>query len=439
MSRGEWRSDQVEYRPGDMVEYQGKMYSNVHGHASSHEYCPAQDPHSWIYLHDARTYGYSPPAYPETRHERRMDRHEEHRLRHEEHMERRHERIMDRHLSHLQRLGLVQPVQAPPPVQYVAVAPPPPNMAYGNPAPYGAYPPPNMAYPPPGQYGAYPGNPPPNMPYANPGQYGGPPGNYPPNPAYQHGPGGPPPYGAGGMPPHGVAYTAHNGVKVEHEDTHKKWYELDEKKKNALIAGGLAIGLAAIAGGAYYVHKKHEKEGEAMHAQAWDVQNWMITSNQKTELFLKDGPKTPTTWVYSAHIDDVKKDLIPGGEEDGQPWYIARAPHNSGLLTGKCRPDVGAFLGYDHEAVQVKYYDVLVGDAKAVKWVPHKGHLSISELGAQPIEGGHDPDGTTLAIARGRVKRDLFPGKASTKLDGAYITVGEKEVKVDEYEVLCYA
>ncbi|KAI5123877.1 hypothetical protein M0805_005694 [Coniferiporia weirii] len=473
MSRGEWRPDQIQYRQGDMVEYQGKIYSNVQGHASSLEYCPAQDPHSWIYLHDARTYAYSPPAYPETRREGLMDRLGGIMDRREEFMDRRiglmdrrggftdrrdvfmdrRERlmdrreglrggIMDRHLNHLRGLGFVQSVQTPPPAQYVAVTPP--NMVYGNPAPYGGYPPP------------------PNMPYANPGQYGGPPGNYPPIP--QHGPGGPgngppnmgnnypPPYNANGMPPHGVAYTAHNGVKVEQEDTHKRWHELEDKKKNALIAGGLVIGLAAIAGGAYYVHKKHQKEGEAMHAQAWDVQNWMITSNQKTELFLKGGPKTPTTWVYSAHIDDVKKDLIPGGEEDGQPWYIARAPHNGGLLTGKCRPDVGAFVGYDREAVQVKYYDVLVGDAKAVKWVRHKGHLSISDLGAQPIEGGHDPDGTALAIARGRAKEKdgimgmggggkegLFPGKASSKLDGAYITVGEKEVKVDEYEVLCYA
>ena len=66
-----------------------------------------------------------------------------------------------------------------------------------------------------------------------------------------------------------------------------------------------------------------------MKAQAWEVQNWMMTSDEKTMSFLhdKDRPKEPTTWIYSAHIDEVKKDLIPGGEEAGQPWYIARAPH----------------------------------------------------------------------------------------------------------------
>lgn len=81
------------------------------------------------------------------------------------------------------------------------------------------------------------------------------------------------------------------------------------------------------------MYKKHKKEGEAMKAQAWEVQNWMMESNQKTEHFLNnhDGPREPTTWAYSAHIDDVERDLIPGGESGGQPWYIARAPHDVSL------------------------------------------------------------------------------------------------------------
>lgn len=111
---------------------------------------------------------------------------------------------------------------------------------------------------------------------------------------------------------------------------------------------------------------------------------------------------------------------------------------------GKCRPNFGAFFGFGHEAVHVKQYEVLVGDSRGVRWVPSSGTFSFEKLGARPVEGGHEDDGTPLVIARARAKEHsgilgiggggkegLFPGKASPKLSGAYVTVGDKEVKVD--------
>ena len=92
--------------------------------------------------------------------------------------------------------------------------------------------------------------------------------------------------------------------------------------------------------------------------------------------------------------------------------------------------------------MQVKAYDVLIGDKNAVKWVKHKGPLNIATLGAQPIVGGHESDGTHLAVARAAVNDNgvmgiggtgtvgVFPGKVSSKMEGAYVTVGEKEVMV---------
>ncbi|KAH8119165.1 hypothetical protein DFH11DRAFT_1722720 [Phellopilus nigrolimitatus] len=405
------------------------MYNNIHNHASSYDFPPDENPKSWIYMYDAGTYAYHPPTSG------RRSRHGRTSGRCEERHERRRERQIDLHLNHLQRLGYVPP--APASSYHVPYHQGIGQQGYAQLPQNYVQPPQN--YPP--NYGQYPSNyeqPLPNYPP----NYVQPPPNYPPNYI---------------QPPPNVAYTAHNGVQVEQQDVKKKWYELDDKKRNALLAGGLVVGLAAVAGGAYYVHSKHQKEGEEKQAQAWDLQNWMMSANTRTEAFMRDGPKAPTTWIYSAHLeshlDSLKKDLIPGGEEDGQPWFIGRAPHNGGIQIGRCRPDEGAFVGYDHEAVHVNYYETLVGDAKGVKWVPHKGHLSISALGgAQPIEGGHENDGTPLAIARACVhekqgvmgigaggKEGIFPGKASTKLDGAYVTVGDKEVKVEKYEVLCYA
>lgn len=92
---------------------------------------------------------------------------------------------------------------------------------------------------------------------------------------------------------------------------------------------------------------------------------------------------------------------------------------------------MGAFIGADKEAVQVKAYDVLIGDKNAVKWVKHKGGgpLNVAKLGAQPIEGGYESDGTHLAIARAFVHdggvmgmggtgiKGVFPGKVSSKME----------------------
>ncbi|THH08084.1 hypothetical protein EW145_g2940 [Phellinidium pouzarii] len=271
-------------------------------------------------------------------------------------------------------------------------------------------------------------------------------------------------------------YQTDDGIQVSQPETEKKWYDLDDKKKNALLisslclafsfslpirlglssiqlAGGLAIGLSALAGGAYYEHEKHKKEGEESKAQAWELQNWMVAARQRTEQFLNEGPRAPVTWVYSEFLDmpALRDNLVLGGEEHGHTWYIARAPHIGGLQPGKCRPKVGAFFGFGHEAIHVKQYEALIGDSRGVRWVPMSGRFSFETLGARAVEGGREDDGTPLAIARGRAKEHsgflgigsggaegLFPGKASPKLDGAYVTVGEKEVRVEEYEVLAY-
>ena len=116
---------------------------------------------------------------------------------------------------------------------------------------------------------------------------------------------------------------------------------------------------------------------------------------------------------------------------------------------GKARPGAGAWFGFGHEAIHVKQYEVLIGDPRAIRWVPVEGTFSFDKLGARPVEGGREDDGTPLVIARAHAKErsgilgiggggqeGLFPGKASPKLSGAYVTVGDKEVKV-EVSVRC--
>jgi hypothetical protein len=77
------------------------------------------------------------------------------------------------------------------------------------------------------------------------------------------------------------------------------------------------------------------------------------------------------------------------------------------------------------------------------------GRFSFDAAGGRTVEGGKEDDGTPLAIARGKAKehsgvfgvggggqKGLFPGKASPKLNGAYVTVGDKEVEVKVSEMV---
>lgn len=67
---------------------------------------------------------------------------------------------------------------------------------------------------------------------------------------------------------------------------------------------------------------------------------------------------------------------------------------------------------------QLSKYEVLVGDQRALRWVQSQGRLSIQNLGARPVEGGREKDGTPLFIASAQHGPNVIPGKVSERLDG---------------------
>ena len=109
---------------------------------------------------------------------------------------------------------------------------------------------------------------------------------------------------------------------------------------------------------------------------------------------------------------------------------------------GKCRPGSEASIGFSHEAIHVRQYEVLLANPQGVRWVPHSGRFDPSSVG-RPVEGGREDDNTPRFVARARAKEHqgfmgigsggkegLYPGKCSAKLDKAFVTVGDKEVGV---------
>ena len=66
---------------------------------------------------------------------------------------------------------------------------------------------------------------------------------------------------------------------------------------------------------------------EEEKAQAFELQNWLRSAQQRTEEFLRNGPRAPTTWVLANPHAPYERDLLQGGEGQGGRYFIARAPH----------------------------------------------------------------------------------------------------------------
>jgi hypothetical protein len=82
---------------------------------------------------------------------------------------------------------------------------------------------------------------------------------------------------------------------------------------------------------------------------------------------------------------------------------------------------------------QVENYEILIASPQAVRWVSSGHPLNVQSLGARPVEGGREADGTQLFIVQAPYKGGTHPGKTSEKLQGADITYGG-----DEKVSLCF-
>ncbi|KAF8518752.1 carbohydrate-binding module family 12 protein [Gautieria morchelliformis] len=229
-------------------------------------------------------------------------------------------------------------------------------------------------------------------------------------------------------------------VEIHHEEQQKHWYDLDDKRKKQLeIGGGLAAGLAVLGAG-YYAFHKHEKSEEQKKAEVWGLQRWIHDAQARAAEFHQHGPKGPVTWLL-VNGRNIPPSAILGGEEDGQPIFIARAFLEGGIHVGKAgrQFEQGAVIGYKHKEIQLSTYEVLIGDARGIRWVDTQGHLRPRALGCRLVEGGQNETGSPMYIAQVDHKYGVCPGKASEDLDGASIPYGGGEVHEKAYRVLTYA
>ncbi|KAF8629226.1 hypothetical protein AX17_005809 [Amanita inopinata Kibby_2008] len=224
----------------------------------------------------------------------------------------------------------------------------------------------------------------------------------------------------------------------EHHEEKKHWWGDDENKKKLEIGGGLLAGAAALGAG-IFAYKEHEKKKEEHSSQNWAKSNWLADAQSRTEDLHRNGPRGPATWVLN-HGKSIPQGALTISN-DPFNMFTCRTYVDGGIQLGKASGEFqkGAVIGYKNEEMHFDEYEILVGDMGGLRWVSASGQINVSNLGARPVEGGRENDGTPLYIVRAYYKEAVHPGKTSSKLDGAYIPWGGKEKAVQEYEVLCYA
>ncbi|PPR05943.1 hypothetical protein CVT24_006668 [Panaeolus cyanescens] len=220
----------------------------------------------------------------------------------------------------------------------------------------------------------------------------------------------------------------------------KNWYDIDSADKKKLgLAGGLLAGAAALGAGVI-AYKKHEEHKDEAASQAWAANNWLEEARARAAQFNQFGPKGPYTW-YLTQGKNIPQGALLVGTEHSWNLYVCRALYDGALVLGKASDAFkkGGVLGTQNKEVHVDTYEILLGDSNRLRWVPYSGKFSLASLGAQPIEGGREANGTRIYVVQAFHKGAVHPGKVGDGWDSAYIPYDGREKAVTEYKVLCLA
>lgn len=119
-----------------------------------------------------------------------------------------------------------------------------------------------------------------------------------------------------------------------------------------------------------------------------------------------------------------------GGNDNGEPLYVARAHHEGALIPGKFAKSHGvcyvAWGGGEHGK---DTYEILVGNGN---WVPTSG----SDIPPNAFPGGESEDGEPLFIGRVPHEGTLTVGKVHPSHGNCYISYAGQELAFSDYEIL---
>lgn len=167
---------------------------------------------------------------------------------------------------------------------------------------------------------------------------------------------------------------------------------------------------------------------------------WLQNARRYTDEFNRNGPRAPTTWVLVSGRD-IPREAIEAGREGDNVLYIARAYVEDGLYVGKAGKHLsqGAEIGREHKCHAIREYEILVGDARGIRWVETRGVPNPSNFNARHVDAGLDGHGYKLFVTQVSHNGGIHPARAHSGASGAYLAYGGKEFAFQEYRVLCYA
>jgi len=135
-------------------------------------------------------------------------------------------------------------------------------------------------------------------------------------------------------------------------------------------------------------------------------------------------------WV-AARNGEVPPRAFAGGEDNGEPVYVARANFNGALIPGKLVPSHGtSYVAWGGQENAVPEYELLCDFPGS--WVACSG----ANIPGNAVTAGQTEDGEPLYV--GRVVHDgsLTVGKVQPSHGVVYIPYGGNELAFQDYEIL---
>lgn len=155
-----------------------------------------------------------------------------------------------------------------------------------------------------------------------------------------------------------------------------------------------------------------------------------LPPQKKPQTIQTPAPPQEMRWV-PARNGQVPPGAVIGGQEPGRSLPICRAKLGKGVHPGKV-VEQNCNFGFNGREITVPVYEVLVGDAKSVRWVAGIGGSAPADAYA----GGEEP-GRKLFICRAPYRNGVHPGKLVGK--NCMIGWGGREIPGPKYEVLTVA
>lgn len=125
----------------------------------------------------------------------------------------------------------------------------------------------------------------------------------------------------------------------------------------------------------------------------------------------------------------VPNEAVSGGEVDGTPFHVCRAPHGGGLHPGKQFKGV-CYVGWGGKEIGFREYEVMIeSGGPPLRWIDARS----GSVPSGAIVGGNEGS-QPLYVCRANYRNSMHPGKLVGQ--NCNIGLGGKELTYPDYQVL---